>query len=280
MFRAGSWINILDDKKNAWNCGGAITAVKWMADLRIGDKCMGGVELLIFDKDGTLMDLHSYWSEMIRMRAGYLAGKYAESCREEACRGMMDAMGLEAGGDRIRPGGPVGIRRRDYIIEVTHRALMKYSDSARIEDVADAFLRVDEMSTGKIGEMAKPLPGVRGLLEGARRRGIKTAVATVDMKGRAELALSAMGIAGLFDFIAGGDMVEHAKPAPDLVELVEGKLGVGSGGCVVVGDSIADLEMAENAGCRFIGVKTGLYDSGFIRRCGNLAEDLNGISVC
>lgn len=251
-----------------------------MAEIKVGDKRIGGVDLLIFDKDGTLIDLHHYWSEMIKMRAGYLAGKYAESRREEACRGMMDAMGLEAGGDRIRPGGPVGIKRRDYIIEITHMALMKYSDSARIEDVADAFMRVDGMSVDKIGEMVRPLPGVPGLLLDAKKRGIKTAVATVDMAERAKLALSAIGIAGLFDFIAGGDMVENAKPAPDLVNLIMGRLSVGNRGCVVVGDSIADLEMAKNAGCRFIGVKTGLHDAGFIKRCAHIVDDLGGISIC
>jgi HAD superfamily hydrolase (TIGR01509 family) len=251
-----------------------------MAEIEVGGKRIGGVELLIFDKDGTLMDLHSYWSGMIRMRAECLAERYVEPGRREGARlELADAMGLGPG-ERIKPGGPVGIRRRDYVIEVAHKALMKYSGSARIEDVADAFMRVDGMSVGKIKEMARPLPGVRGLLLDARKKGVKAAVATVDMKGRAELALSAMGIGGLIDFVAGGDMVEHPKPAPDLVDLVSGRLGVGKEKCVVVGDSIADLGMAENAGCRFIGVKTGLYDAGFIKRCEYVAEDLTGISIC
>jgi phosphoglycolate phosphatase-like HAD superfamily hydrolase len=47
----------------------------------------------------------------------------------------------------------------------------------------------------------------------------------------------------------------------------------------MVGDSIVDQQMAENANAKFLGVKTGLIDECFIDKSEYLVKDLNSVKL-
>ena len=127
--------------------------------------------------------------------------------------------------------------------------------------------------------MIKPLPGVKSLLYKLKENGIPTAIATTDLTERASMAMKCLGIEHVFSIIAGGNSVENAKPAPDLINYICDKLSLKNDRALVVGDSIVDLKMASNAGARFIGVKTGLFSDEFIENSEFLIETLEQIII-
>ena len=43
-----------------------------MVDLVVNNEKIKNIELAIFDKDGTLMDLYMYWASMIDLRASFV----------------------------------------------------------------------------------------------------------------------------------------------------------------------------------------------------------------
>jgi phosphoglycolate phosphatase len=55
------------------------------------------------------------------------------------------------------------------------------------------------------------------------------------------------GILGYFSFLAGEQDVAHKKPAPDMVNLALGTLGVTPVECMVVGDTVYDIKMGRRA---------------------------------
>lgn len=252
-----------------------------MNSIVVNDKHLDNIDLFIFDKDGTLMDVHQYWCGMVKLRAKYLVDAYIIDNNNKAIiqDQLMDAMGIDLETNKIKPQGPVGIEPRSIVIEVAHKTLLKYSNSITKEDISNAFKHVDNLSVKRINELLIPLPGVPDFLIMLKKNGIKMALATTDITARAKLALSSLKIIQFFDVIAGADLVKNAKPASDLVNFITNKLSVENEHSVVVGDSMSDLKMAKNSNSKFIGVKTGLYNDDFLRESVFLAETLNNIKV-
>lgn len=252
-----------------------------MGRLIAGKDALDPVDAVIFDKDGTLIDIHHYWGSMVRLRSEYLAERYLgggpEETKGKAERAMMDTMGIDLKTGRIKPEGPVGIKHRNVVIKTAHDTLAKFAEGASEEDVSKAFVEVDKRSAERMGELVTPLPGAERLLKEMKANGMKAALATTDITPRAKLAMETVGYTDYFEIIAGADMVEKTKPAPDLFRLVAERMGVECGKCAAIGDAIVDLQTAENAGCMFIGVKTGLHSEELAKRCGNLVEDLTKI---
>ncbi|MBU0591897.1 MAG: HAD family hydrolase [archaeon] len=248
-----------------------------MSNISINGKPLDDVDLFIFDKDGTLVDIHHYWCAMIRMRSEYLSEKYANG-DIDVRNDLMNSMGIDLGLNKMKPEGPVGLRPRTFIIETAYKTLLKYSKVDK-QDVADAFDYVDELSKKRIDEIVKPLPAVPQILIKLRKNGIKMAIATTDITKRAELVLSVLGIAEYFEIIAGADLVKKSKPSRDLVDYITDKTGTENCRVIVVGDSMVDLDMAKNAGTKFLGVRTGLYNDEFIKKSEILVDDLTCIEV-
>jgi phosphoglycolate phosphatase len=236
---------------------------------------INNVDLVIFDKDGTLIDVHYYWGGMIELRAKALSKRYVElQYQENVMRELMSNMGIDLNTRKIKPTGPVGIKPREFIVNTAYQTIKQYFDAIKLEQVSSVFKEIDIYSQKHLARLISPLPGVEMLLLRLKRKKIKIAIATTDLTNRAELAMNSIGLNNYFDSIAGADLVENAKPSPDLVNYLCDKISVDIKKTVVIGDSIVDLEMAEAASVRFIGVKTGLYSPDFLKRSQMLADDL------
>ncbi len=101
----------------------------------------------------------------------------------------------------------------------------------------------------EIGPTGSPTyQGVMETLETLKKFGIKLAIATTKKTYMAELVAEGVGIAKYFDVILGEDLVEKAKPAPDIVELAIKRTGVSKEKTVFVGDMIYDVGAGLSAG--------------------------------
>lgn len=230
-----------------------------MVTLKAGDRVIENVSLVIFDKDGTLIDLYQYWASMVSLRA------------EELCRifkldsdfhqkPLMYAMGVDSAKKVIRPRGPVGILPREVVQKAAEDYLSEIKVRGDIETACfDTFKKIDNVSLQHLDTFIKWIPGARTLLEELRQKSCMTAIATTDKTHRANIAVEHLNIATLLDFVVGADMVQNSKPAPDMVHLIEQKLDIKAQSSVVVGDAITDVKMGKAAGCRAsIAVLTGM----------------------
>ncbi len=135
---------------------------------------------------------------------------------------------------------------------------------------------------------ALPLrPGVAALIQHARQRGLRLAIATtttpenVTALLRATLGLDA---SGWFEVIGAGDIVPNKKPAPDIYRWVLDRLALPAENCLAIEDSANGLRAARAAGLRCLvtpnDYTAGEDFSGAWRVLSNLREfDLDGISV-
>lgn len=96
------------------------------------------------------------------------------------------------------------------------------------------------------------LPGAKEIVLKLKKRGIKTAIASVSKNTRT--VLQGTGIEDLFDVIVDGYSVKNTKPAPDIFLYAAKELGVKPEDCAVVEDAEAGIEAALAGNMLSIGI--------------------------
>lgn len=227
------------------------------AELIIDGAVLSDVGLVVFDKDGTLIDVHAYWVSMIRFRSG-VVGRRLRLTRKEVA-GLMDAMGVDVHQMRVKRTGPVGIKQRDVVLRAGVDYLNCSGFGDQTDELVDAFAEADRLSMTHLDELIQPIDGLYALMNGLVTCECRVAVATADRTDRAVLALQHLNIDSFIDFVAGADTVQAPKPAPDVIHLICARLDVPVEHTVMVGDSVSDVQAGVNAGCKAaVGVSSGL----------------------
>jgi len=114
--------------------------------------------------------------------------------------------------------------------------------------------------------LVQAFPGVREALAALKAKGYRIALATDCQPDELDHYLDITGIRALIDAAACGSDVAQGKPAPDLVALASGRLGVRT--AVMIGDTPFDARAAVQAGVAALGVETGGFDDAVLREAG------------
>ncbi len=212
---------------------------------------LDGIDLVIFDKDGTLIDFGSMWSgwtltlaASLRMAAG------------RSFDGPLFAMlGYDPEAHLVLPGGGLAATPMARLRERTKALLV---DEGLTGTEADRALEDAWHAPDPVGS-AHPLTDLNALFSGLWATGRRIAVATSDDREPTARTLAALGIGAWIEAFVCADDGLPVKPAPDMVAHLCREIGVDPARTAVVGDSAADLLMGRSAGARLVvGVLTGV----------------------
>ncbi len=255
-----------------------------MTQLYVNDaKILEEVDLVLFDKDGTLVDIHHYWTSMIKARASLIARRYmgdhVGSQTIEA--GLVDVMGVDLESGRMKPDGPVGIKPRRFIVNVAAEYARTHNIEISDDDMEELFKEVDQQTSKDILPLLHLLPGAARLLDRLKQCGVAAAVVSTDITSRTIKSMEALEIEHYFCAILGGDAVKNTKPHPDLAILAMEQGQFAKEKTVVIGDHPVDMLMGNSAGVGAnIGVLTGLSSMAAFEDCAcHVAADLRSIEV-
>jgi len=212
---------------------------------------LDGIELVVFDKDGTLISFDAMWSGWARE----LGSRLEIASRRPVAGDVFAAIGYDPVADQVRPGGPLAIDTMSQIEEVVAAVLRRWCPSvtAARRVVADAWFEPDPVA------LAVPLADLPGLFAALHAAGRRISVATTDDRRPTEATLSALGLADLVEAVLCGDDPDPIKPDPAALLAVADDLGAPIEAVAMVGDTPADLQMAREAGAgRVIGVASGV----------------------
>jgi phosphoglycolate phosphatase-like HAD superfamily hydrolase len=224
------------------------------ADRRPRSHPLAGIELAIFDKDGTLIDFRLMWSGWVRE----LADRIAAAHGGRRLDGLLhDVMGVDIETGHVLPHGGLAatpmFRLRTLLADAIAGAGVAPGEAARI--VEAAWHAPDPVV------LAQPVTDLGALFAGLRAAGTRIAVATSDDRAPTERTLDHLGVAGVVEAISCADDGYPVKPNPDAVHRICAALGVAEDRTAVIGDSPADLAMGRAAGAGLvIGVLTGAGD--------------------
>jgi len=250
-----------------------------VVQLEINENIIDNIELVIFDKDGTLVDLYNYWANMISFRVESAQRKLGFNERNKI--DIMYAMGVDVENGRLRSEGPVGLKKREIVMQAMMDSLADIGFPDTYDTCFQIFKEVDEQSVNHLNDIVKPVNGMHELINSLYEKDCKIAIATTDKTARADLAMRHLGISEKMDIVVGEDLVANCKPHPDMANLILKELSVDKENTVIVGDAITDIEMGFNAGLKAsIGVCSGLTSE---RKLGEktdyVIEDISMIRV-
>jgi phosphoglycolate phosphatase-like HAD superfamily hydrolase len=212
---------------------------------------LDGIELVVFDKDGTLIDFGSMWSGWALAIAANLRAVTGRSFEEP----LFAMLGYDPVANVVLPGGGLAATPMARLRERARAVLVDAGLPGAEADRAleDAWHAPDPVRS------AHPLADLPALLGGLRASGRRIAVATSDDREPTVRTLAALGIAGWVEAFVCADDGHPVKPAPDMVVHLCREIGVDPARTAVVGDSVADLQMGRASGARLVvGVLTGV----------------------
>jgi phosphoglycolate phosphatase len=214
---------------------------------------LDGIELIVFDKDGTLIEFHLMWGAWVDRLANRLETESGLSLRD----GLYALLGVDDDTGLIHAHGLLAATPMSRIREAV-AAFVAEAGAGR--ERAEAALALAWDAPDPVA-LARPVTDLKPLFERLRRRVRLFAVATSDDRDPTVRTLESLGIAGEFAGLACADDGIPNKPAPDPVLRLCERLGVPPHRTAVVGDSPFDLRMGRAAGvARTIAVLTGVGD--------------------
>ena len=225
-----------------------------------------GIELLIFDKDGTLIEFHRMWGGWV----DELARRLEAATRLPLRAGLYQLLGVDQESGMVLAHGLMAATPMRRIREVVEAYV---ADAGAGPAVAAASLERAWHAPDPVA-LAQPVTDLHGLLARLRARVPTFAVATSDDRGPTERTLAALGIDSEFAGLSCADDGRPTKPAPDPVLYLCAALGVPPERTAVVGDAPADLRMAHAAAAgRVIAVLTGVGDRAILEPLADVVLD-------
>jgi len=209
------------------------------------------IDLVVFDKDGTLIDFHAMWGGWARQ----LGARLDDVIRRPVSPDVFATIGFDPTTGRVAPGGPLATGTMAGIEETVARVLRRWCPSiaAARRATAAAWLVPDPAA------LAVPLADLGAIFGRLRAEGRRIAVITTDDRAPTDATLRALGIREHVAALVCGDDGFALKPAPDAVIAVCHAFRTEPAKVAVIGDTPADLAMARQAGAgRVVAVRSGV----------------------
>jgi phosphoglycolate phosphatase len=212
---------------------------------------LDGIDLVVFDKDGTLIGFGHMWHDW----AIELGERLSVAVGRDVRTPLYEMLGFDAATGTVTPHGGLAATPMARLRDLSQAVLVAggSSDAEAVVAVHQAWHAPDPET------LARPLADLRPLLLEIRSGGRHVAIATTDDRAPTERTIAALGLGDLVDAIVCADDGLPVKPAPDMILRMCATVGVAPARTAVVGDAPADLRMGRAAGAgRVIGVLTGV----------------------
>ena len=209
--------------------------------------------LVIFDKDGTLIDFDAMWGGWVES----LAARLEAAIGHNLAPALYRVMDYDAVARRTLAGGKLAVTPMADLFELTRQLLTRQGLRPAEAEAAleQAWFIPDPATT------ARSLVDLPRLFGALRQRGLKIAIATSDDRAPTQATLASLGVAHLVDALVAADDDVPLKPEPDMVWAACRLTRVEPHQAIVVGDALPELQMARAAGAGLaVGVTSGVSD--------------------
>ena len=191
-----------------------------------------GVELIIYDLDGVLIDSTEAMLKAFELTLKEIGVEYKEDK-------YMQLLGIDI------------IHQLEEVLPEEHRG--------KTWELRERYIHhFQKMDT----RLTTLLPDVEETLRQFKETGYRQSVATNKTSGEANRILKNLGVDDVFDLVVGFLDVPNAKPAPDMILYTLEKLDVEKEQAVFVDDTAFGLKAGVEAGVNTVGITTGYHTRG------------------
>lgn len=205
---------------------------------------------ILFDKDGTLINIEKLWVNMFDHIVTELFSRLGEPENQDLRKRLLTSIGLNHG----------TVDGNGYVASGTSTDIANEFQKILPVEVADLHNWIQEKQldfTLANMEHIEPFGDVARLFSQLKKEGIIIGVVTSDDYQTMSLCLERLGVQDQVQFIAAADLYEP-KPSPDAFNVFCAKFGLQQDEVAMVGDTTVDLRFAKNSHARYaIGVLSG-----------------------
>jgi len=203
-------------------------------------------ELIIFDKDGTLLDFKETWTGIIK--EFFLILEKRMPVTPTLKERIENALGIFV--DEKRVDGKGALAMGTFTECNTLLTYSIYREGIRWDIAQDIVDEVGKQafSSEVRKKHVRPARGAIELLKKLKSRGAHSAVATNDKESDALFDIEYIGALPYIDLVIGADSVDHPKPSPDMIEKICSFLGKNPKKSILIGDTVMDALLGKNSG--------------------------------
>lgn len=232
------------------------------------------IRAILFDKDGTLVDLRATWVPRYRAAAAALAR--AAGRPQPFAQELLRRLGWDPIAGTLAADSP--------LLWATNRTIAgRWAEEPELRPLRAAGIDPQALALAELEDEERhpprPLGDVAGLLGRLAERGLVLGLATMDREAAARRGAERLGIAHRLRFVAGCDSGFGHKPEPGMALAFCAAVGVRPAEVLLVGDSPADLAMARAAGLGLaVAVRSGgAREADLAPLADRVLEDVHGL---
>ena len=217
---------------------------------------LDGIDTVLFDKDGTFIDLHYFWGKMTELRAKEIVNRYNldDSFFAKLCL----KLGYDINSGKMLSDGITALYSRSVIIDIFCNDLINYGLNITQKELEVIFDEVSNIFYNDMVKYTKPINSAIAFIKELRKTGVKIGIVTSDSLISTNLTLKHFKWEPLFDVVIGRESSSETKESGIPVKLALEKLRANSVSTVMIGDAPMDYKAAINAGVQYtILVSTG-----------------------
>lgn len=215
--------------------------------------------LVVFDKDGTLLQFDAMWGSLLIGAVEALAPHTEQGAALAA--DLFEAMGYDPARRWTDPHGPWAMATTEQGMTILAATLYRHGQPWHLAEAAVRAAWQSVLAPGALPDLVRPTADLVAFFTALRRAGARVAVDTTDDRAATEATLRLLNVDQLVDRLICGDDGLPGKPAAERLLATCRALGVPVARTAMVGDTVFDILMGRRAGAGLVvGVLTGASD--------------------
>lgn len=204
------------------------------------------IKTVLFDKDGTFIDLHYFWGKMTEMRVNEIISRY--NLKPEYFEVLCNRLGYDVKNKKMLSDGITALYSRSKIIELFLKDLKNYNLDLTKEDLEQIFDSVSNEFYINLTNYIKPIESAICFIKKLKNIGVKLGIVTADSVESTILTLKHLNLENYFDTVIGRESTPETKESGIPVKLAVKNLNANKNTTVMIGDAPTDSIAAKNAG--------------------------------
>jgi phosphoglycolate phosphatase len=221
-----------------------------MATIRCQGHYFENIQAVLFDKDGTLANVEQYLTTLAKQRSHFITTQVPALQSD-----LMGAFGLQ--GNALDPTGlmAVGSRYENEIAAAAYVTAHGYGWIEALNLVQAAFVQAEASLPAKVTH-TPPLEGARPMIQQLASTGLKIGIVSADAQAEVAAFIEGYAMAPI-SWYCGAAATTLAKGHPDFLQFACQAMNTDCKATLIVGDSAADLQLAQQGAAGFLGMTGG-----------------------
>ena len=216
-----------------------------MINLKTNEWEIKNIDTVLFDKDGTLVDLHYFWGKMTEFRIDEILKKCNLDIKHH--KELCSFLGFDTNCQKMLPDGITALYSRPKIIELLIEELKKYNVKITSQEVENIFDEVSENFYKNIEKYIKPIDEAIDFAKKLKEKGVKLGIVTADSIISTNKTLKFLNVSELFDIVIARESYPERKETGKPTIYALEQLNSNPEKTIMIGDTPIDCTSAKNA---------------------------------